>query len=346
MIRLKIAKFYILFFIISSFSYLHALNITSFEDEEGSSYTEFTSNENDQIRYFLKTPINQEEFEIAKDKVENLELHPIEALQLWMHNYLKEQGGILYDAYLFFKKYINMDDDHLLLEIFGENNLMLLGFYSTEAESGKWGAGEVSNHVRVSFINGILTNTPALIQNLSALSEAHGDVNIHYVYRPSKGWTWDLMQSLFVQMGHTSIYAKRLSEKWQNMIEEMGGVDGGGKIIHYAHSIGTMETLRALELLSDEERKMIFVYAFGSPSLFTHVPEIQHYASVRDGVSILIDFPSFIKAYLNPDEGVYLSGTYLGIPFADHLFTSETYSTIWSAMGKTFVEKYGQVKKP
>lgn len=223
----------------------------------------------------------------------------------------------------------------------GNGFLLLSGFRSTEAASGVYGLGEVNNKVRVSFINGILTDKTNLFETLKALSESHGNVNIHYVYRPTKGWVYDLLHSFAVEMGMVSTQAKMLAGIWQEMIQEMGGLDGGGKIIHYAHSIGSIETMRALSLLSPEEQKLIFVYAFGAPNLTEENPnyQIRHFISVRDGVPFL-NLVSYIKACTGDIPDVVFTGAF-GVPFIDHLFRGQTYQDIWKSMGRTFIEWYG-----
>jgi RHS repeat-associated protein len=228
--------------------------------------------------------------------------------------------------------------DHLV----GKGFLLLMGYYKTEATQGSYGLGELSDKVRVSYINGILTDYASLYSTLRELSNSHGGVNIHYIYRPTKGWVWDILQSFMVKLGFISPYAHGLAKEWKKMIYEMGGVDGGGTIIHYAHSIGAVETLRALSLLTAEEQKMIEIYAFGSPNLrgSSGAAQLTHFVSVRDGVPLL-DPWGFIKACKGGLDYVVFVGTFIGIPFVDHLFNAQAYQDLWRSMGRTFVEWYG-----
>lgn len=238
--------------------------------------------------------------------------------------------------------YGSLGFDQTLHHLVGGGFLLLLGYYNTETEVGSYGLGEANDKVRVSFINGILTDYVSLTETLQGISHSHGGVNVHYVYRPTKGWAWDILRSFLVKFGYVSPEAKLLANEWKSMIQEMGGVDGSGKIIHYAHSIGAIETLRALSLLTEEEQRMITVYTFGSPSVKQENmhSSIQHFVSVRDGVSML-DIFAYIGACQGKVENVTFMGSFFGLPFVDHLFGSATYSDLWKAMGKTFVEWYG-----
>ena len=59
--------------------------------------------------------------------------------------------------------------------------------------------------------------------------------------------------------------AEYLAQKWKELIQEMGGINAGGKIIHYSHSLGGIDSLAAKELLFPEEAAMVEIHAFASP---------------------------------------------------------------------------------
>lgn len=226
----------------------------------------------------------------------------------------------------------------------GDGFLLLSGYSSTEIASGHYGKGELNNKVRVSYINGILTTHQGLLSTVTALSETHGNVNIHYVYRPTNGWVHDILTSFAVCLGYVSKEAQTLAATWKLLIRDMGGVEGGGKIIHYAHSIGAIETIRALGLMTEKEQLLIHVYAFGSPSLTQENPsyQVNHFVSVRDGVSLL-NLVSFIRACTGEISHVVFTGNPFGIPLIDHLFCDQAYGDIWKSMGRTFMEWYGTI---
>lgn len=260
-----------------------------------------------------------------------------EALKL-----LKSIGAKILHTIRKIKDYTNMGLTQTLDHMVGRGFLLLLGYYKTNAHKGCYGMGEVNDKVRVSFINGILTDYASLYSTLQSLSTSHGGVNIHYIYRPTKGWVYDIIHSFLVKVGYVSTQAHALADEWKSMIADMGGVSGGGLIIHYAHSIGAVESLRALSLLSPEEQKMIKIYAFGSPNLSSSggEAEINHFVSVRDGVSLLDPF-GFIQACRGQINNVLFVGSFWGIPLVDHLFSAQCYQDLWKSMGRTFVEWYG-----
>lgn len=233
--------------------------------------------------------------------------------------------------------------DHLA----GRGFLLLMGYYKTAPDQGSYGLGESSDKVRISYINGIMTDYASLYSTLQELSNSHGGVNIHYVYRPTRGFVMDILQSFMVKLGFISPQAHALVDEWKKLICEMGGVTGGGTIIHYAHSIGAVETLRALSFLTPEEQKMIKIYAFGSPDLRETSGDafLKHFVSVRDGVPLL-DPWGFLKACIVGVDHVLFVGTLIGIPFIDHLFSTQSYQDLWRSMGRTFVDWYGSLIIP
>lgn len=259
-----------------------------------------------------------------------------------LKNLFQQAGAKILHSIRKFRETCTMGLPQTLEHLVGRGFLMLMGYCKTEPDQGAYGLGEVSDKVRVSYINGILTDYASLYSALQELSNAHGGVNIHYVYRPTKGWVWDILQSFMVKLGYISPHAHALAKEWKVMIYEMGGVDGGGTIIHYAHSIGAVETIRALSFLTPEEQKMIQVYAFGSPSLSNIKGEtsFKNFVSVRDGVPLL-DPWGFLKACIGSVDHVLFVGTFIGIPFVDHLFSTQSYQDLWRSMGRTFVDWYG-----
>lgn len=269
-----------------------------------------------------------------------------QAFKTYAWNSLKKIGTKVLMSLRKLRDYTSLDLPKLKNYLIGKGFLLLLGDSKPDAAKGTYGKGEVSDKVRVSFINGILTDFPYMYQSLQALSETHGGVNVHYVYRPTRGWVTDILSSLLVKLGHVSTQAHQLADEWKLLINEMGGVSGGGKIIHYAHSIGAIETMRALQLLTPEEQKLVEVYAFGSPSVAVENPNynVHHYISIRDGVSLL-DIVSFVKCCVGKINNVTFIGNFGGVPFIDHFFFTETYADRWKAMGRTFTDWYGTIAR-
>lgn len=218
------------------------------------------------------------------------------------------------------------------------------GFYQYPQRVGIYGNGEVNDKVRISFINGILNNPSDHMQNLDLFCEMHGGVNIHYVFRPYEGYTKDILRSLFAKLGWISPQARELAKIWKELIAEMGGVDGGGTIVHYAHSIGGTDTYRARSLMTPEELKMIQVITIGSATMVPNreFQSVVNYTSLRDGVS-QIDTFGYIWGFLDSQTNIVYLDTFWGMPIVDHVIGNPGYSAILKLKGDDFVYKYGRV---
>lgn len=218
----------------------------------------------------------------------------------------------------------------------------LYGSILKSPEMGSYGQGESNDAVRITFINGLFNCRPHMIASLQLLSKLHGGNNIHYLFRHGVGVFWDLIRGIQAKLGIPSSYSKQLARLWKQMIHEMGGTKSGGTIWHYAHSLGSIDTKAAQQLMTSEELAMIHVITIGSPSLFAEggFGKVTHFASWRDGVCLLDPIP-FIGAMLGLYPHIQCVGTLWGIPFIDHLFESESYYNILQLFGATFLERYG-----
>lgn len=242
-----------------------------------------------------------------------------------------------------YANYIKPDMDSALENLFGKSFLAMSGYYYDYADTGVYGSGEFDDKVRITYINGILNMRSDCINTVSTISDMHGGVNIHYVIYPTDGWTHDVLKGGLAKFGHISSHAKLLAEVWKQMIQEMGGTEGGGVIIHYAHSIGGTNTTIARDLLTPEEQKMIRVFSIGSATMIpnTGFQSVINYMSCRDGI-VIADPIGFFDALFNPDTNVVFIGSWQGIPLIDHMLSMETYSRALEMLGKQFVETYGR----
>lgn len=225
--------------------------------------------------------------------------------------------------------------------LFGRDFLQFAGYYQGTTSSGTFKAGqEMHDKVRVSLINGILNVSADIEAILTKISTTHGDVSVHYVFRPTEGWIRDTWNCTFIKFGYVSEPARLLAQLWKELIRDMGGPDGGGTIVHYAHSIGATDTYAAKDLLSAEELRMIHVVTLGSPSLIPDTAgfgNVANYASRRDGVC-LFDPVGYIKGITDNDSNVYFCGPFLGMP--EHAVSASSYSDVIDRLGENFVEKY------
>lgn len=226
----------------------------------------------------------------------------------------------------------------------GEEHLFYWGLAPEKTESGVMGKGEVSDKVRVTGMNGMLNRKQDCHSIVQYLSDLHGGVNIHYTYWDSQGWTKDLISCLAAKTGRKSEACRQMALVWKKLIIEMGGVEGGGEIIHYCHSIGCVTSKLAKELLSLEEQKMIRVYAFGPASIIANqgFKEVTNYISVRDGVSML-DPVNYAKALDGELPHVIFVGTLNGPPLIEHAFIDGIYLEILESLGARFQSEYGTI---
>lgn len=235
-----------------------------------------------------------------------------------------------------------MDDFRFVAhEMIGPSLFLLAGLGLEKVEFGVVGNGEFNNKVRVSHVNGVLNNREAVLEAAQLISKLHGGVNVHYTFRPTAGWTGDLLKIIPTLLGYTSPTARRLAEGWRELIDEVGGVGNGGLIIHYAHSLGGAETACAKRLMEPEELRMIRVTTFGSAKMlpnegFLHV---KNYISSLDLVMFADAYSYFNAMLTNNYEVSFLR--HQGILFVDdHKFCGPIYSSILEELGRRFVALY------
>ncbi len=118
--------------------------------------------------------------------------------------------------------------------LFGDSTYLLMGHSCEETQIGYYGDQEISDKVRVTFINGILTTQNTMWYNLDVISQCHGGVKVHYIFRPTEGWTWDISRAITIKMafqfGFRSMHATLLALMWRGLIREMGGIEGGSRL--------------------------------------------------------------------------------------------------------------------
>lgn len=225
--------------------------------------------------------------------------------------------------------------------VFGKGFLQFAGYYEGTTATGIYNDGyNAHNKVRVSVINGILNIDSDMNTILTSLSSSHGDVTVHYVFRPTEGWTRDVWNCALVKMGFLSEPARQLGNLWKKLIAEMGGPQAGGIIQHYAHSIGATDTYNAIELLTHEERRMIHVVTIGSPSMIPNgigFASVINYASKRDAIC-MIDILGYLRAWTTHDTNVVFVGSTYGVP--EHSIYTESYQNVLKERGALFNQQH------
>lgn len=259
-----------------------------------------------------------------------------------------QQAKINLNAELRLPSSISQGLEKFAIALLGESNYRLFGPHFEETVVDCYGQHEINDKVRVTFINGILNTRNAMHETLEMISGSHGDVNVHYVYRPTEGWTWDISRGIMIKTafsyGFRSTHAYLLAQMWRSLIEEMGGVAGGGTIMHYAHSLGGAETDRARDLLTPEEQKMIRVITFGSATVIRNegFKSVINIVSVNDGVCLL-DPIGRIRNFFDPDSNVRFYGSVINspcFPLSDHVLNGHTYGPLLIEFGNQFLEEF------
>jgi RHS repeat-associated protein len=240
-----------------------------------------------------------------------------------------------------FIDYIRPHFDKVAQDIVGRTPLHLAGFYQDASECGVHGKGELHDKVRITLMNGILNARIDYKNTINFISDCHGGINVHYIFDATEGWSWDIFKAIAAKFGYVSPQAHMLADTWKAMIDEMGGVDGGGLIMHFAHSVGGTHTQAALSLLTPEELKMIRITTFGSATLVDYpgVESITNFISKRDGVPYL-DPIKYVQALLGLNNNTLFVGSWLGIPFIDHTLGSSTYYLLIELLGQRFLDDY------
>lgn len=331
--------------------------ITSFTDFDGNQIS-FVYNSEGQIEKIVQVPpkIDENDSKTTNDvaTAEQPSSFSLKGISkaLWLATIsLKDATANMYEYATEVKNKLSFENsvkshlDQLAIQVFGKSFLNFSGYFVHKQETGVYGNGEFSDNVRITFINGILNVRDDHFENLQLLSESHGGVNIHYIFHPTQGWTRDILMSLPIKFGYVSDQARQLATIWKKLIQEMGGAEAGGTILHYAHSIGAADSLAAGMMLSPEEQRMIRVVTIGSPTMIAQngFQSVQNYASYRDGVA-MIGIIGFFGAMINPgpDNNVYFLDATGGIYGGDHPLNTNTYTQLIQRLGRDFINVYAK----
>jgi hypothetical protein len=229
--------------------------------------------------------------------------------------------------------------DSLLIS--GRKNLHLMGYNLDRTSAGVYGEKERHPKVRISYINGILNGSHDINSSLDILYTTHGCTPIHYVYVATDGFSGDIVRGVCSKTGVITTQVKMLVSIWQSLIQEMGGVSGGGMVIHYAHSLGATDTATALQLLTPEERRCLRISTFGSPTLMQEQAElkIDNYVSEKDGVPKL-DIIHYRRGRKGTQKNIHFLPSDSSLPFVDHYMSGKTYAGMLEILGQQFQEEF------
>jgi RHS repeat-associated protein len=231
--------------------------------------------------------------------------------------------------------------EDVFFNVLGQQWLRCSGYNLDSSFPDVYGGEEIHPKVRITLINGILNGAPEVRRSAALLSSTHCDVPVHFIYAATEGFSGDMLRGAFAKAGLVSQQAKLLTNLWRELIDEMGGVKGGGTLLHYAHSLGATDTLNALRLLEPEERALIRIATFGSPTLLDDgvCAKVDNYVSVRDGVPIF-DFYRYADGAKGLRENVHFISSDGVLPFIDHYFCGKTYRGVLEILGQKFQEEF------
>ncbi|MFT4552196.1 MAG: RHS repeat-associated protein [Chlamydiales bacterium] len=246
--------------------------------------------------------------------------------------------------------------EQVRLDLNGQGYFYELLHNDIEIPTGVIGKGEINSLLRVTYINGINSGHDDVLTAASFVSSSHGNVNVHYVANPTLGLLTDILNATLMKVEMKPRSTFELVNMWKEMIGEMGGTDGGGKILHYAHSCGGMITSCARDFMNKKELAMIEVRTMASPELIRdgYFAKTTNYVSVRDGVP-MVDISGYLQAdpfgvlqgCMCPMETnvIWLGNWYDGWPLVDHTTYSDTYKSLILTLGESFQEEYGTMPR-
>jgi len=189
-----------------------------------------------------------------------------------------------------------------------------------EAICGVVGTGDRFRTVRVTWLNGANYSQKQVHSMAEKISKMFGGVRVHYLYNQSYGALNDYYQATWQKFwGNEPALVKDLATHFRKVIQELGGVKSGGRIVHITHSHGALITDMAKKYLQPEERAMIDVITFGGIKFITKEDygSAINYINNKDLVA-LINFSALAVWYSGKptDEIVCLNSTALG--YFDH----------------------------
>lgn len=227
--------------------------------------------------------------------------------------------------------------------LFGKLFLLMHGFYEENECVGVYGKGEIHDKIRITALNGLLNLNEHWLDSVKLISQLHGNTNVHYILDPTKGWTGDTIKGFLAKCGYVLPATKLLAQTWKSLISDIGGIHGGGLIMHFAHSIGGTNTVIARDLLSPEEQKMIKVITIASATIVPNkgFESVVNYISGCDFIGVMDPF-SYINSFFNRTNVVHLESV-SGIPMLDHVLSSQTYMRLLETLGHDFLESYGLI---
>ncbi len=197
----------------------------------------------------------------------------------------------------------------------------------------------IPRKTRLTWVNGIAHMPEHMVDPTYVISSAFGNVDVDYCHNPSSmtsesdylGFVKDGIQASGHQMGRITPEVDNLVSHLRSALSEVGKY---GRVIHIAHSQGSVITWLAAKRLRDDECRRVEVISFGGAatictSEFPFSRCINYYA-VTDPILNVV--PSAVRALKSgfsfgsgsEQEIVFLSSR-TGDPVTDHGLLNPTY---------------------
>jgi hypothetical protein len=215
--------------------------------------------------------------------------------------------------------------------------LVTLSFFAAQSEAST--SKLFPPKTKLTWVNGIAHLPEHMFDPTYVISMAFGNVKVDYCHNPSSmtsesdyiGFVKDGIQASTHQMGRITPEVDSLVEHLRARLAEVGK---SGKVIHIAHSQGSVITWLAAKRLTPDECRRIEIISFGgaatiSTSEFPFARCINYYA-VNDPILNVV--PSAVKALKSGfsfgggfEQEIIFLASRTGDPVKDHGLLNPTY---------------------
>ena len=215
---------------------------------------------------------------------------------------------------------------------------------------------------KLTWVNGIAHMPEHMTDPTFVISTAFGNVNVDYCHNPSSmtsesdyiGFFKDGIQASTHQMGRITPEVDNLVEHLRLALKHVGK---SGRVIHIAHSQGSVITWLAAKRLKPEECKRIEIISFGGAatictSEFPNFARCINYYAVNDPILNVV--PSAVKALKSGfafgngmEQEIIFLASRTGDPLSDHGLLNPTYleALLWEGQRyqSLYVSPLGQL---
>ncbi|KAL7531470.1 hypothetical protein ACHAXR_004058 [Thalassiosira sp. AJA248-18] len=213
--------------------------------------------------------------------------------------------------------------------------LVAFSCLASQSESSKL----FPRRTKLTWVNGIAHLPEHMIDPTSVIATAFGNVKVDYCHNPSSmssesdymGFLKDGIQASTHQMGRITPEVDSLVEHLRDALTQVGK---SGRVIHIAHSQGSVITWLAAKKLKAEECRRIEIISFGGAATIctSEFPfaRCMNYYTVNDPILNVV--PSAVKALKSGfsfggglEQEIIFLASRTGDPVTDHGLLNPTY---------------------